>query len=184
MMRKALANAANITHIQPLSKPICYNWLPVSVTNHKIILPHDLEDFKNNFHCCENFKYHLTCWHITNTSAVWYTLTANILNSYYASVFSSKHNHPQIPPANSKSGKTFSVCIKTLRKRLSASGKKRSVGLDGIPGVILQLGGEAMIPYLARLMNITLNNTSLPDDWRKAIVIPIFKGSDRSSICN
>ena len=41
-----------------------------------------------------------------------------------------------------------------------------------------------MIPYLTTLMDITLNNTTLPDDWRKAIVIPIFKGSDRSSVGN
>ena len=74
---------------------------------------------------------------------------ANVPNSYYASVFSSKCNHPQIHPANSKSGKTFSVCIKTLRKQLSASGKKKSVGPDGIRGVTLRMGGEGMIPYLA-----------------------------------
>ena len=41
-----------------------------------------------------------------------------------------------------------------------------------------------MIPYLTTLMDITLNNTTLPDDWRKAIVIPIFKGGDRSSAGN
>ena len=76
------------------------------------------------------------------------------------------------------------MCIKTSRKRLSASGKKKSVGPDGIPGVTLKLGGEAMIPYLASLVDVTLNNTSLPDDWRKAIVIPIFKGGDRSTIGN
>lgn len=52
-MRKILANVANITHLQPSSKPICYSRLPVSVTNHKITLPHDPEDCKNNFHCCE-----------------------------------------------------------------------------------------------------------------------------------
>lgn len=53
IMRKILANAANITHLQSLSKPICYSRLPVSVTNHKIILLHDPEGCKNNFHCCE-----------------------------------------------------------------------------------------------------------------------------------
>ena len=34
-------------------KTYLFNRLPVSVTNHKIILPHDPEDCKNNFHCCE-----------------------------------------------------------------------------------------------------------------------------------
>lgn len=65
--------------------------------------------------------------------------------------------------------------MKTLRKRLSLCGRKKSVGPDGIPGAILKMGGEVMVPYLARLMDVTLNNSTLPDDWKKAIVIPIFK---------
>jgi hypothetical protein len=33
-----------------------------------------------------------------------------------------------------------------------------------------------MIPYLARLLDITVNNTTLPSDWKKAIVVPIYMG--------
>ena len=36
-----------------------------------------------------------------------------------------------------------------------------------------------MIPYLARLLDITMNNGTLPVDWKRAIVIPIHKGGDR-----
>jgi hypothetical protein len=46
-------------------------------------------------------------------------------------------------------------------------GRNKSVGLDGIPGVILKVGGEAMIPYLARLLDITINNGTIPRDWKK-----------------
>ena len=35
-------------------------------------------------------------------------------------------------------------------------GRNKSVGPDGIPGAILKMGGEAMIPYLARLLGITI----------------------------
>ncbi|PNF31596.1 hypothetical protein B7P43_G18236, partial [Cryptotermes secundus] len=41
------------------------------------------------------------------------------------------------------------------------------------------LGGEAMIPYFARLLDITMNNRSIPGDWKKAIVVPIYKGVNR-----
>src|SRR5215469_9185024 len=41
-----------------------------------------------------------------------------------------------------------------------------------------------MIPYLARLLDITLNNGTLPGDWKKATVIPIHKGGDRSLVTN
>jgi len=39
-----------------------------------------------------------------------------------------------------------------------------------------------MIPYLARLLDITMNNNATPVDWKKAIVIPIYKGGDRSIV--
>jgi hypothetical protein len=47
---------------------------------------------------------------------------------------------------------------------------------------MLKLGGEAMIQYLARLMDVTINNAAIPSDWKKAIVVPINKGGRRSQI--
>jgi len=44
----------------------------------------------------------------------------------------------------------------------------------------LKLGEEAMIPYPARLLDITMNKNAIPGDWKKAIVVPIYKGGDRS----
>ena len=41
-----------------------------------------------------------------------------------------------------------------------------------------------MIPYLARLLEITINNGTIPMDRKKAIVIPIHKGGDRSLVNN
>ena len=71
----------------------------------------------------------------------------NSLNSYYASIFSCESSNPEIQPT--QSGNPFTVNISIIRKRLSTLGRKKSVGPDGIPGEILKLGGEAMIPYLA-----------------------------------
>ena len=41
-----------------------------------------------------------------------------------------------------------------------------------------------MILYLARLLDITMNNGTLPGDWKRATVIPIHKGHDRSLVTN
>ena len=109
---------------------------------------------------------------------------ANRLNSYYASVFSGKRDSQLGITINSESMEVFSVCIKSLRKRLAVCGRKKSVGPDGIPGAILQKGGEAMVPYLVRLMDLSLNNSNLPDDWKKATVIPIYKKGDRALVSN
>jgi hypothetical protein len=41
-----------------------------------------------------------------------------------------------------------------------------------------------MIPYLARLLDITINNATIPSDWKKAIVFPIYKRDNRSLTSN
>jgi len=97
------------------------------------------------------------------------------LHSYYASLFSCKCNNLQIQ--STESCKPFTVNI-NIRKPLSAIGKKKSIGLDGIPGEILKLGREAMIPCLARLLYITLNNNAIPGDWKKAIMVPTYIEGD------
>jgi hypothetical protein len=79
-----------------------------------------------------------------------------------------------MPDTNSThSDKYFNIKIGIIRKRLAMIGRNESVGPDGIPGAILKVGGEAMIPYLARLLDITINNDTIPREWKKAIVVPI-----------
>ena len=51
-------------------------------------------------------------------------------------------------------------------------------------GKNLKLGGDVMIQYNARLLDIAMNNNAITGDWKKAIVIPIYKGGDRSVVGN
>jgi len=99
----------------------------------------------------------------------------NKFNSYYSTVFSSKGNILHIEGENT--GDPFTTNIKTIRRRIKAIGKNKSVGPDRVSGEILKLGGEVIFPYLARLLDITLNNGTLPGDWKRATVIPIHKGA-------
>jgi len=46
------------------------------------------------------------------------------------------------------------------------------------------MGGEAMILYLARLLDIMIKNGTIPRDWKKAIVVLIHKGGDRYVVKN
>ena len=100
------------------------------------------------------------------------TEKANSLNSYYVSLFSCERNIPQIQ--SMESGKPFTISINIIREQLSAIRRKKSIGPDGIPGEILKLGEEAMIPYLMRLQDITKKNIMLSQvTGKKAIVVPI-----------
>jgi len=110
------------------------------------------------------------------------TEKANNLNSYYASVFCCDRNTPGIKLANS--GETFIINTKVIIKRLAKIGRNKSVGPDGVPGEILKLGGEAMTPYLARVLEISLNNATIPRDWKIATLVLIYKGGDRSAVSN
>jgi len=41
-----------------------------------------------------------------------------------------------------------------------------------------------MTPYLARLLEISLNNATIPSDWKIATVVPIYKGGNRLAVSN
>jgi hypothetical protein len=43
---------------------------------------------------------------------------------------------------------------------------------------------HGLVTALARLFDITINNGTIPRDWKKAIVVPIHKGGDRSVVKN
>jgi len=90
---------------------------------------------------------------------------ANNLNNYYASVFSCKGDILDINSAHSD--KPFKIKISIIRKLLAMIGRNKSVGPDSIPGAILKIGGKAMIPYLAQLLDITINNGTILRNWKK-----------------
>jgi len=73
-------------------------------------------------------------------------------------------------------GEPFTIDIKIIRRRNRAIGRNKSVGPDCVSGEILKMGGEVMIPYFARLLDITVNNGTLPGVWKTATVIPITRG--------
>jgi hypothetical protein len=76
-----------------------------------------------------------------NSKLVTYPIVkTTFLNSYYASLFSCERSNSIIQ--STESGKPFTISINLIRKRLLAIGRKKSVGLDGIPGEILNLGRE------------------------------------------
>ena len=72
------------------------------------------------------------------------------------------------------SGETFLLTLKLLKK---------SILPDGFSGEITKLVGEAMTHYLAILLEIFLNNATLPCDWKETTVVPITqRGRSISSL--
>ena len=85
--------------------------------------------------------------------------------SFGAVITTRKYNQPtRVKP--------LLLTLKLLDRKLTKIGRNKSVGPDGVPGEILKLGGEAITPFVARLLEILLNNASFPSDCKKAIVVP------------
>jgi hypothetical protein len=53
-----------------------------------------------------------------------------------------------------------------------------------LPGKILKLGWEAVMPYPARLLDITVNDATVPSDRKRATVVPNYKKGDLSIVTN
>jgi len=58
-------------------------------------------------------------------------------------------------------GEPFTIDIKIIIIRIGEIGKNKSVGPDRVSGEIL--------------LDITMNNGTLPSDWKRATVFPIHK---------
>jgi hypothetical protein len=99
---------------------------------------------------------------------------ANISNSYYISIFRCDRNIQEIKFANWVD--TFIDNTRVIRKRLAKFVRNESVGPDGIPGEILKLVGEAITPYPARLLEISLISATIRRDLKIATMFPIYRG--------
>ena len=60
----------------------------------------------------------------------------------------------------------------------------KACGPDGIPPRLLKETAESVAPMLSMLYEASLKQQSVPDDWRKALVVPIFKRGARSNPAN
>jgi hypothetical protein len=107
---------------------------------------------------------------------------ANNLNNSYSSLFSYNRDITEI--RTSHWNEPFTIKFSIIIKRLATISRNKSVGPDDIPGDILMMGGEAMIPYLALMIDFTINNGTLRQTGKKAIVGPIYIGSDRTVVQN
>ena len=57
----------------------------------------------------------------------------------------------------------------------------KASGPDGIPSCLLKLIAHQITPMLKVIFQTSLDKSCLPEDWKCANVVPIFK-KDRSSL--
>ena len=111
---------------------------------------------------------------------------ASILNKYFASVFTKENmnNIPDFYPNEFSNGVSISdlrVTPEAVAKKLKELDPSKAQGPDKIPARVLkELSNELAYP-ISVLFNTSLETGELPDDWKSAEVIAIYKKKGKRS---
>ena len=60
----------------------------------------------------------------------------------------------------------------------------KSTGPDGISPQLLKIAGDAIVPSLTRLINLSLYTSTVPKSWKRANVTPVHKKGDKDHVNN
>jgi hypothetical protein len=65
--------------------------------------------------------------------------------------------------------------IKDALKRMKGG---KAMGPDGIPIEVWRSLGAVAIVWLPKLFNLIFRSNKMPDEWRRSILVPIFKNKE------
>ncbi len=60
----------------------------------------------------------------------------------------------------------------------------KAPGPDGIKAEMLKYGGEIVVDWIMWICNLAWEQSKVPEEWRKAIVVLIYKGKGKREVCN
>ena len=78
----------------------------------------------------------------------------------------------------------MSISVDGVKQLLSDIVPHKSSGPDQIPGRLLKLMANEIAPSLSLIYQASLEQSVLPQDWKNALVVPIFKKGSRSQPSN
>ena len=107
---------------------------------------------------------------------------ADMLNNYFASVFTKEdtYNIPEPEPQVVQSSlSTIIVTEQMVRDRLKEQKPGKSAGPDGIHSRVVVETQEQLVRPLTMIFNKSLKEGVVPNSWKEAEVVPIFKKGKR-----
>ncbi len=63
-------------------------------------------------------------------------------------------------------------------------GGGKAAGMDGITAEMLKYGDDAVVESMLLICEQAWKNGKVPDDWKKAIIVPLYKGKGSRSECS
>ncbi|KAK3543875.1 hypothetical protein QTP70_030042, partial [Hemibagrus guttatus] len=90
----------------------------------------------------------------------------------------------RVEGVNSAEQKVDKIRKDEVRKALKRMKSGKAVGPDDIPVEVWKCLGEAAVEFLASLFNRVLESERMPEEWRRSVLVPIFKNKGDVQSCS
>ncbi|KAK3524774.1 hypothetical protein QTP86_004220 [Hemibagrus guttatus] len=90
----------------------------------------------------------------------------------------------RVEGVNSVEQKVDTIRKDEVRKALKRMKSGKAVGLYDIPVEVWKCLGEAAVEFLASLFNRVLESERMPEEWRRSVLVPIFKNKGDVQSCS
>ncbi|KAK3542339.1 hypothetical protein QTP86_025761 [Hemibagrus guttatus] len=90
----------------------------------------------------------------------------------------------RVEGVNSVEQKVDKIRKDEVRKALKRIKSGKAVGPDDIPVEVWKCLGEAAVEFIASLFNRVLESERMPEEWRRSVLVPIFKNKGDVQSCS
>lgn len=113
-------------------------------------------------------------------------VVGDLFNDFFSLVFIQDNGQlPTFEVSNNQGSLSYlNIDHHDIMESLGKLKSSYSSGPDGIPPFVIKKLLLGLVEPLLRLFNLSLSIGSVPDEWRMAFVIPLFKKGDRSLSSN
>ena len=91
---------------------------------------------------------------------------------------------PELEPALYEAMPEIYIHVNGVAKLLRGIKAHKATGPDAIPARLLKEAADQMAPLLTTIYRASLQQATVPEKWKKANVVPIFKKGDHSAASN
>ena len=112
---------------------------------------------------------------------------ANVLNHYFSTIFTNRNDFSDLPnmgPSPYPDISEIEIITAGVKKLLQNLDPSKSQGPDKIPSKLLKLMASEIAPCLSLVFVASLHQGVVPQDWKLALVTPLFKKGSKSELSN